>query len=182
MAGVVLKTPVGLSIIEHNKRHKLNLTLEEYVLADFIYTYNKSHKSGGITWRRYYHELGFMPNDVRSIAASLKKKNIITIDEAKSRNSTTDLWNVLFDEDTQFEELWKLHNRGNKQQARKNFSASKRLVPYATLLEKYQDYINSVDDPQYIMNTSKWLDPKLRNWENEYEVKKKIHTESKMVY
>lgn len=170
MNGKPPRKPTGHTIVDHNIRVSLKLTIDEYVMADIIYRYNQTHKIGGVTYRRYYSECGFQPLEVQVIMHQLKQKGILVWDGKRQRTTTSLIWNKFFDSDELFEQLWKINSRGNKQEARDNFNKSKLLVPFNVLLEKLQEYVDSKNDPQFIMKLSNWLDPKKKHWEDEIAV------------
>lgn len=163
--------PKGNSLIDHRIRHELALSCDEYIMADYICRYNKTHKLGEITWRRYYTDIGFEPELVLSTVKSLMIKRIVI--NTRKRIETTILWNDFFNTDNQFEELWKLYPKGIKNKARIEFLKAINEVHYNTLLEKLQEYIASVQDSDFSVYLSKFLDIKYKYWENDFSNKKK---------
>jgi hypothetical protein len=159
--------PKGTSIIDHSIRFKLKLTVEEYILCDLIYQFNKRYRIGSLTYNKYLSTVGFLPEDVLRIGKSLKQKGFITDGLKQKRIVTTKLWDDNFDDDAQFEQLWTLHPKGNKAEARESFMKSIRITGYNLLVEKLQDYINFQPNFQFRLKLSNWLDPKLKHWEDE---------------
>lgn len=160
------RRPNGYTVIDHKIRNVLNLAIDEYVIADMIYRYNQSHKVGGITYRRYYSEVGLEPLEVIVLLRQLKAKGILFFDKKKERIATTSAWNQHFNVDEMFKKLWEIHPHGNRQEALEAFSKSRLIVPFNTLLERLQEYRESRDDPQYLLKLSNWLDPKKKHWED----------------
>lgn len=169
--------PKGTSIIDHSIRFKLKLTCDEYILCDLIYQFNKRYKVGKIDYKKYLSTIGFIPDEVVRIGKDLRSKGFITDDLKKNRITTTILWDNNFDDDAQFEELWTLHPKGNKAEARENFMKSIRMVGYNLLTEKLQDYLEFQQTFQYRLKLSNWLDPKLKHWEDELDHKDKAQKE-----
>lgn len=139
---------------------------------DLIWFYNQKHKTGpAITYNQYASEIGFTPDNVQTVIASLKSKQMLAMHPVQKRIVTTSLWNTMFDEDAQFKELWQAHPKGNKESARLNFLKVNKMIAFNSLLQKLQDYVASKDDPTYLTDLSGWLNPKLKRWEDPIEYK-----------
>lgn len=164
-----MSKPKGTSLIDHKIRHALSLSCEEYVMADLICRYNKSHKLGTLNYNRYVIDIGFNNEEVVMVGKKLIEKGILA--KGAKRIETTDIWNVYFNTDSQFEQLWKIHPIGIKQKARIAFLRSIQEVPYETLLEKLQEYVKSKEGNDFVMHLFTFLDIKNKCWENDFEVK-----------
>lgn len=158
-----LRKPKGTSIIEHGIRIDLNLSIPQYVVADFIYVYNKTYKTYSPTFRQYWTETGLLPEEVNAIIKELAAKQIIYM---AKRIELTNRWVTKFNDDAQFDQLWQIYNVGNKQEARENFLACKKIVTFDVLLERLTFYKGTITDPKYAMHLKKFLDPKYKRWED----------------
>lgn len=163
--------PKGTSIIDHSIRFKLKLTVEEYILCDLIYQFNKRYRIGSLTYNKYISTVGFLPEEVLRLGKSLKQRGFLIDDAKQKRIVTTSLWNDNFNDNAQFEQLWLLHPKGNKAKAREAFIKTIGIVNYNVLLEKLQEYLGYQTDLNYRYQLSTWLDPKLRHWEDQLEYK-----------
>lgn len=168
-----IRKPTGYSIIDHSIRFKLKLSVEEYIMADAIYQHNKSMTVGGMTVMKYFTNIGFLEEDAVRVGKELRNKGIIATDPLKKRPVTTAVWNDNFDDDAQFDILWSIHNKGNRQEAKINFLKMKNMISFTALCEKLQNYVNakSDGDPQYMRDLSGWLNPKFKRWEDIIEYK-----------
>lgn len=178
-----IKKPTGSSIIDHKIRHSLCLTIEEFVMADCIYIFNSKHKTGIIDYIKYHSEIGLTPEEVNRIGKSLKEKGMII--KNNNRWETTGLWNKHFDSTEQFEELWKIHPKGNKYDAKINFKQTIRIVKIDILIEKLQNYVGfCLESERFMSDLSGWLNPKKKHWEDPIEYKGKLLKEKNngMVY
>lgn len=167
-----IRKPTGYSIIDHSIRFKLKLTVEEYIMADAIYQHNKACPIGGMTVMKYFTSIGYLETDAIRVGKELRNKGIITTDPLKKRPITTAVWNENFDDDVQFEILWGIHHKGNKQEAKINFLKMKSMISFTALCEKLTAYVTAkADEPQYMRDLSGWLNPKLKRWEDIIEYK-----------
>lgn len=173
-----MKKPNGSSIIDHGIRYKLKLSVEEYILCDLIYQFNKRYKVGVLINKKYFSIIGFMPDDVIRIGTQLRSRGLIITDVKKKRPATTKLWNDNFDDDAQFEEMWDVHPKGNKAEARENFIKARGMVPYNLLIEKLMDYLISQPNLDYRYQLSTWLDPKKKHWEDVLDYKGTVKAEN----
>jgi hypothetical protein len=160
-----LRKPSGVSVIDHKIRFTLGISCKEYVIIDCLYRRNKRHKVGGMAYIEYYKELGFEPEEIQGIIKSLKEKKLLSWNKEKERIETSKSWNDFFDDDKNFDILWQICPTGNKQQAVQNFLKIKN-VPFNILSESLQNYVNSKDDKKFLMHLHRWLDPKLKHWED----------------
>lgn len=63
----------------------------------------------------------------------------------------------------QFEELWKLHAKGNKKTAKDRFIKSIKKVSFDELKSKLEAYIKS-NDFCYLKGLDVWLNPEKEHW------------------
>lgn len=70
----------------------------------------------------------------------------------------------------EFDELWKLHPKGNKKTAKERFIKAVKKVPYPELKSKLEPYIKS-NDFCYLKGLDVWLNPEKEYW-NDIIVKK----------
>lgn len=167
-----IRSPRGFSIIDHSIRYKLKLTVEEYIMADLIYQHNKSAPVGAMVTMNYFTSIGFEPENISRVGKSLREKGIVITDEIKKRPAISKLWTDNFDDDAQFEILWKIHNKGNKQEAKINFMKMKKMISFTALCEKLKHYVEyKTDDPIFLKDLSGWLNPKFKRWEDIVEYK-----------
>lgn len=162
----------GTTVIDHAIQVSLRLSHIEYIVTDLIYRHNKRYKTGGVVYKKYFTEAGLMPHEVNRTIKSLKEKTVLEFDHDNKRIKTDNCWNRNFDDDVQFDNIWKICPTGNKQKARENFLKVNSMITFDTLVEYLTKYVNSKEDKKYLMHLFRWLDPKLKHWEDNLETMK----------
>jgi hypothetical protein len=154
----------GKSLIDHNKRSKLELTCDEYAVLDYIV--NKIHLSKDGTFELSEEDfVSFFGEYIFDEIQSLCEKKLIALDE----NTVTlgDTTKKIFGEsiDSLFNQIWALGNRGNKQQARTNFVKAIKADTFENLLASYKYHIATTEET-YRISTYKFFDVKNKLWED----------------
>lgn len=70
----------------------------------------------------------------------------------------------------EFDELWKMHSKGNKKTAKQRFIKAVKLISFPELKAKLEPYIKS-NDFCYLKGLDVWLNPEKEYW-NDVVVKK----------
>jgi len=159
---------VGTSFINHNTRLNLGLSLREYVLLDFIYSWHQKNRTP-ITFGDVFITTGLRPRYIQGTYAKLGAKGLLFKDK-DGKVKTTDKWNDFFNSDKLFIELWKLLKTGNKQVAIKSFKKCLRVDTYENIkkgLEKYLEFLSKTDIfPKHL---STFLNYKNKEWLTEHD-------------
>lgn len=178
-------------IINTHIRVALELTMEEYAVANSVYEMRKANKP--ITVLSIFFETGISQDDVKEIFEQLKEKSILEYKEVdkKQRLFLTDRWNKLFNIDQEFDNedelnpgFWQIFlKRGNKQQAKTAYTKARKIVDADTLRSAATRYIASKDGEEFkhIMHASTWLNPDVRHWEDEIQ-SGKLETDTKETF
>ena len=163
----------GSSTINHNIRVSLKISLEEYVILDFIFLQNqKSNKT--ITFADYYRETGFIKEDIIELFKLIKAKKLLIFDDKKGRVDVSEDWKILFSTGDSFDRIWLIHPKGNKQVARGRLPKVLKKISIESLIEKLTAYVkwcNTADT--FKKDLSTWLNPELEHWNNTIEDKSK---------
>jgi predicted transcriptional regulator len=178
-------------IINTHVRVALELTMEEYAVANSIYETKKAGKPVLIS--AIHFETGLVEDAIREIIEVLKEKGIIDIKQEgeKRRAHLTDKWNKLFNIDQEFDNedelnpgFWQIFlKRGNKQQSKVAYTKARKIVDADTLRSAATRYIASKDGEEFkhIMHASTWLNPDVRHWEDEVQTGK-LETDAKETF
>ncbi len=162
----------GTTLINHKIRLKLGLTLREYVVCDFIHSYIYETKKAR-TFGEWFKGTGFYPRMIHLTYERLLNKGVLFKD-TDGMVKTTVMWNKHFPNDREnFNQIWRLHNVGNKQQAQKVFIASCKVDTFENILkgtERYVEWLKESD--QFPMHTSTFLNPNYKRWNDERDISK----------
>ncbi len=155
----------GKTIINHSIRLQLKLTLEEYVLLDFIYTWNQNEKAPA-TFRNFYTHTGIIQADVKHFLGRMKEKGLIIWDAKNKRVEAYSEWVNAFSSDGLLDILWKIHAKGSKASARERLPKVLKKISFEELKQKYQAYIDSCAgrEYQFIKGLDVFLNPKKEHW------------------
>lgn len=156
---------IGFSTINHNVRVRMELSLEDYVLMDYIYSHNQIDNKP-ITFGKYYNHTGFIYEEIEFLFVRLKKRNLLVWDEKHKRVDVCEEWYDIFSSDKIFNELWKIHPKGNKLVAKGCLPKALKKIPFDKLKEKLIAYVSSVEEFKYRKDLSSWLNPLKENWNN----------------
>jgi len=151
----------GQTLINHSIRVRLKLSLQEYSLLDFLFTWFKSNTNSPSV-KDYWIGIGCDPAEeqVKLLLSKLVQKGFLTLD-----HNTTELWEKEFVKDSSatFDVLYKMHQKGNKKTARERFNKVVKKVPFAELESKLKAYIAS-NEFQYLKGLDVWLNPAKEHW------------------
>ena len=154
----------GISVIKHRIRLELNLSLEEYVVMDFIFNHNTS-KSSTITFGDCYKETGLIYADAKELISGLKTKGCLILDATKNRIDVCPDWYAHFSTGGQFEEIWRMHMSGNKATAKSRLARVLKKISYDDLKKKLSLYLKACDESQsFKKNLDTWLNPDKEHW------------------
>lgn len=150
----------GTSIINHSIRIKLNLTLHEYILLDFIF----SSKNGNLTFNDYYTNLGFNKTETQNIINSLKEKKFLVWN---NKIDVCHQWKNEFNVDDKVDELWLIHPSGTKAKVKQRLPNVLKQINYIDLKDKLIKYVESCNiNESFPKNLDTFLNPKDKNWES----------------
>ena len=74
----------GTTTINHYVRVSMKLSLEEYVLLDFIFNHNQARKEI-ITFGHYYSATGFIRQDIIILFSKLKERGLMVWNNEQKR-------------------------------------------------------------------------------------------------
>lgn len=162
-----MKLPNGFSYIDHSRRVRLDLTLPEYVLADFfeqcernnvVPSYDAALSSIGLSH----------PSIYESLLAQLQIKGIVIAENGKVNMTPT--WGMVTKKDEQFEEIWAiLRKKGYKEKARKNFTKAVRISKFEVIREAAKIHVKNTPDETFQMAGHNFLDPSNKVWLDQTE-------------
>ena len=146
----------GRTVIDHRIRCKLGLTVDEYVVLDFIYCQLKPGEEAlEESWKR----IGMQPEEMNTILKGLNTRKIEAITE----------WNAEFAVDSDFEEFWTniFKKHGNRKDSEAKYAACRKLVDKSILHSRALRYVETRPDfPNFTKAAEVWLNPKKRHWED----------------
>lgn len=148
------------TIIHHRIRTELGLTLQEYVIMDYIH--QKMDKEEEISSDTAYREIGVSKTNFDVTFQSLEMKGFIT------GTKPTDIWLKHFDYDAQFNELWTIHPKGTKKIAKKRWDKLKGKVDFEMLKAWLIKYRASKPPEKicFLNGLDVILVPENKRWEN----------------
>ena len=159
----------GVSVILHKTRIALGLTLEEYVLLDFIYEWNNKNATASPSFKDYFVATGIIRDDINIMFKKLHACGFLTMDSAKRRVTTTNAWNKYFDTPDSFERFWARHPQGNKATALNRFKTvvGKMKQDPNKLFGKLELYLaNCATLDRFSKGLDVWLNPAKRHWDD----------------
>lgn len=158
----------GTSLINHDIRIKLNLTLAEYCVMQFLFEWWQVNKKMPDI-EALYKGIGITPKVFSEIGSQLSVKKLIDEDY-----KCTDKWNTHFKADiTEFNRLWAIHDKGSKIKAKQRFVKVIKTITIDELESKLKAYIAYCDRCQVLKkNLDTWLNPVTKHWEDNLYVDK----------
>ena len=154
----------GSTVINHNVRLNLKLSLEEYTLLDFIHNWNKLNNNP-ITFANYYSQTGFIYTEIDTLFKLLKEKGLLVWDAPKKRVDVSDEWKDIFNTDRLFTSVWKMHPHGAKQIAKERLPKVLRKISLEDLQKKLKQYLAFCkENNRFAKDLSTWLNPKNEHW------------------
>lgn len=174
----------GATMINHRLRLQLNISLVEYIMLDFVYNFSTKYPKIAFTDEDIFKETGYhFDSKAQQIFKILREQGLIEIVAGQTMiYRTTEVWNKLFDVDAEFLEFWNdiYKKHGNKVDAREKYMQCRKLIDKETLHKKAIEYISIREDfPAFTKAAEVWLNPKKRNWENEYNIQPIAKKEAK---
>lgn len=145
--------------IHHRIRTELGLTLQEYVVMDYLYqNIEKTISSQGA-----YEEIGITNANFQVTIYHLHQKELLG-----EGYNITQKWLKYFDYDAQFAELWSIHPKGTKKIAKKRWDKLKGKVDFEKLKAWLIKYVASKPPEKYcfLNGLDVILVPENRRWEN----------------
>lgn len=155
----------GISTIDHRVRHKLKMSMEEYVIIDFII----QSKIEGIpvTAESVNKYIGLTIAEFNAAVIHLEKYGYL-LSTITYEPSAIVL--KAFDYDAAFEDLWKIMktNAGNKKEGRKMWNRAVKYASINVLLKCAHNYAASKvgSDKKYWMHVSSFLNPEYAKWKD----------------
>lgn len=154
----------GKSTINHSVRVNEKLSCEEYVIIDFVYTWN-STKNTPIKIKDFYRETGFAPIDVTEFLQKLKSKELLVWDDKLKRIDVYEHWKVIFSSSSKFDQIWSLHSQGNKKIAKERLPKVLKKISIEELTERLTSYLAQCGQMnRYTMDLATWLHPDKEHW------------------
>ncbi len=158
-----------MTIIDHSIRIKSNLTLREYVVLDFLRNWYLIEKKS-ITFGDF-KEVWITPPSIHTTYSKLLDKGFLFKD-VDGKIKTSDKWNTHFaDNNIQFDELWKLHNIGNKQKAKSALIQALKVDSFDNIKNGLLEYIEfRKQTDQFPVHLSSFLNHKNKEWQTKRDV------------
>lgn len=164
----------GRSIIDHRIRTKTNTTCQEYCIVQFIHHLNQDKKVKYTPVEHtelLYKSTGYYPEGISKVVDILMTKGLVMWDNGYL---TTEKWDQHFFHDiiAEFESLWtKCGKVGNRSNALEMYRRClKEHIEYQYLLGKLETYLQFIEETgTFQLHLSTWLNPKTRNFDNEYD-------------
>lgn len=166
----------GITIMRHDIRIKLGLTCIEYVLLDFIKTWQDKNDTR-ILHRDLWIYTGIAPEHIPELWKNLIDKDMVYYDEETGLVTTASAFDQCFNKDSDFQDFWENYGRinheligpiGNRQIAAKVYRKTIKNLTPAALKEKarlYTEYCQR--EKKYILHASTWLNPMIRRYDDE---------------
>jgi len=133
--------PRGQTVILHRIRAELGLSCDEYVIADFIFTWRVTQNKKVPSIDLVYRITGISTTEAVQIGNRLEKLGIFDRDKS-SKWITTDKWNQYFNMDDDFEEFWKIWlKKGNKKKAGKKYELCSESIFYRPVVIRDYPYM-----------------------------------------
>lgn len=156
----------GKTIVDHRTRVEMRLSLEEYVLLDFIHTFNQAGP-GTITFADYYRETGIIKHDVTEIFKKLKERKLMVWNEKDKRVDVSDEWKMHFNAGGSIERLWKILPKGNKPTAKARLPKVLKMISMDELASKLTAYVQHCDANNiFKKGLDVWLNPQKSHWDD----------------
>jgi hypothetical protein len=157
----------GKSLIDHQIRCKLGLTMIEYAVMDMIYSFHIDKKPIHIDDMK--RELGMNQDHWMKVIHALIGKDMLTGPNGQAVPANA--WLKEFYNDVDFDEFWTIFMKhGNKASAKKNYQLVRKLIDREYLLKRAKTYIKGVLDVRKDIEFAKaaevWLNPKKKHWED----------------
>lgn len=145
-----------ISYINHRIRTELNLSLQEYCVAEAIANFN------GFDVPVILEMLRITPNTLTEILNSLTQKKILIY----PTYGLSHLWLRCFDYNENFNLLWSIHDKGNKKVALKRYLKICKKVDIELLKNRLTEYVASRPSSEYIYlkGLDVWLNPQAEHW------------------
>jgi len=162
----------GQTFIDHKLRLHLGLSNDEYVFLQFIKSY-QDVSTKRITYGTLWMATGIDPTDVPPLWKSCKEKGMVYLHES-GIVTTTQKFDDCFDIKTNFISFWQIAPKGNRHDAHKMYQKAIKVTSHDNLCECYRRYIKWCDETKtFKKNTSSWLNPASKYWEDKLEIIKK---------
>jgi len=175
----------GSTVINHALRIQMAITLQEYVILDFIYNFEKKNKrpfERAKDEELMYREIGTRPLIAMSLINNSSAIDYFEVMPTTADNfeqvKITEKWSKLFEDQflDEFENLWELYGKvGNKNLAKNAFIKTIKEVSIDYLISCLKLYDEHLKSPKYSykdkMQMSTWLNPINKRFNDELEIK-----------
>lgn len=156
----------GKTMINHRIRVALKMSVEEYVICDFVFSHNKT-KTTSITFGDYYRETGFIAQDIKSFMQQMKTNGLLVWNEREKRVDVNSDWKAHHSTSGLLDILWAIHNKGNKATAKERLPKALKKIEFEELKKKLIAYIKHCDENgTFKKGLDVWLNPVKEHWED----------------
>jgi len=152
------------SVVNHKIRCLLDLTCDQYVVANFIHHWRRTRGKQPAFSKDIKRNTGF---DLPEFFETLKSMDgdVVKQDENK-KWSTTDRWDQYFNFEQDFEEFWEIwKKRGNRAKSLEVYLRAREVVGKEDLHTAAKRKVATVDELKYLPHATTWLNPKYKSWE-----------------
>lgn len=169
------REPIYKTIIDHKKRLELELTMDQYALADAIEQVIDKYKDfdSKRDYDRIYRRTGIKREFYPSLGKALFVKDIISPIPETNKYILTAKWKGNNEEiiKKEFEKLWIRSGKvGNKQAAFKMFKKAVKEDPIEYLFSRwslYEAFLKTSTQSQ--LHLSSWLNPENKRYNDEWK-------------
>lgn len=178
---VSIRPVTGTSIVNHQIRVKLNLSLEEYVIMEYI---EKCARDViGINYPSIYEKTGIEHDDAKELFVTLWTKGFIETTQSVSKFKPTSKWfSALSSIKNEFEEFWmSMHIKtangkkniswtGSKQDALNKFTKARKIESFEYLMAQKELYFKMIasSDFRKVMGCSVFLNVDTKRYSEDW--------------
>lgn len=156
----------GITTINQRIRVQLRLSMEEYVMMDFIYNWNLNNNEPP-KLKHYFQATGYIAEDIQFLFKTMReKKLLIPHGKIEKHCDVCSNWHAIFSTNKdQVEELWQILKKGNKPTVIQRLPKVLKTVPFDELKAKLIAYVKDCDNSQaFKKGLDVWLNPEKQHW------------------
>ena len=172
----------GTSIINHQARVKLGLTMEEYAVMEYIE--KCSRDSIPVSYTALYEKTGIEHDDAKVLFVDLWERNFIEVTQNLSMYKPTSKWHEGFSTiKNEFEEFWTSKHFvtvngkkciswcGSKQDAINKFAKARKIESFEYLINQKNLYFKMIasSDFRQVMGCSVFLNTETKRYSEDWE-------------
>lgn len=156
----------GTTTINHRIRVQLKLSMEEYVMMDFIYNWNLNNTETP-KLKHYFLATGYIAEDIQFLFKVMReKKLLIAHGKINKHCDVCPAWYAIFSTSVdQVNELWKILQKGNKPTVIQRLPKVLKQVSFDELKAKLIAYVKDCEvNGAFMKGLDVWLNPEKQHW------------------